>query len=176
MGALPAKQALIIAGPNGAGKTTFAREFLPMRVVVPTFLDADAIAERLSPAAPGRAAIRAGRSMLAAIRGHVERGEDFVFETTLAGRAFARSIPKWQARGYRVQLIFLALDSPELAVERVARRVGQGGHAVPEAVIRRRFFAGWRNFQTVYRPLVDSWLLLDNTGSRPILLGMGGHP
>jgi predicted ABC-type ATPase len=167
------RQALIIAGPNGAGKTTFARRFLPAQAVVPTFVNADLIAEQVSPLAPERAAIHSARLMIEAIRGHVERGEDFALETTLAGRAYARAIPRWRALGYRVELIFLALPSPEVAIARVAQRIRQGGHAVPDDIIRRRFFAGRENFETLYRPLVDAWALFDNSGEEPILVGRG---
>jgi len=88
----------------------------------------------------------------------------------LAGRGYARLIPRWQAAGYWVHLTFLKLQHEDLAVQRVAVRVAQGGHNVPENVIRRRFAKGWANFQNVYRNLVDSWRLYDNSGEQPILL------
>lgn len=164
---------IIIAGPNGAGKTTFAREFLPNEASCPIFVDADLIAAGLSPFAPDLAAQRAGRLMIAEIRRHAERSESFAFETTLAGRFYSRLIPKWRADQYQVHLVFLRLDTPELAIERVAVRIAQGGHNVPEPVIRRRFAQGWRNFHDLYRPLVDSWQLYDNSGGLPRLLEAG---
>lgn len=167
------RRALVIAGPNGAGKTTFAREFLPEEAGMPIFVNADLIAEGLSPFAPDRAAIQAGRLMAQAIRNHVARGESFAFETTLAGRGYARAIPRWQAAGYLVSLIFLALPSPELAIARVAERVRQGGHSVPDEVVRRRFHAGRANFDRIYRRLVDTWILFDNSGRTPILVDWG---
>ena len=166
----PEKKIIIIAGPNGAGKTTFAREFLPNEAVCPIFVNADLIAAGLSPFAPEREAITAGRLMLETIARHVRAGEDFAFETTLAGRGYARSIPEWRAQGYRVKLIFLKLASVELAIERVAARVAQGGHAIPEAVIRRRFVAGWYHFEHLYRTLLDAWQVYDNSGDDAILL------
>jgi predicted ABC-type ATPase len=111
--------------------------------------------------------------MVQMMREHVARGETFAFETTLADRGFARSIPKWQASGFRVSLWFLALASAEAAIDRVAIRVRQGGHFVPEDVIRRRFAAGRANFESVYGPLVDAWVLYDNSGARPALLDWG---
>jgi len=168
-----AKRALIIAGPNGAGKTTFAREFLPAEAGFLTFANADLIAAGLSPFDPARAAIQAGRLMLRQIEEHFERGEDFAFETTLAGRSYARAIPRWRARGYRVALLFLALPSPDFAVARVQMRVSQGGHAVPEDVVRRRFHSGRTNFEQIYKPLVDTWALYDSTTSPPTLIEWG---
>jgi predicted ABC-type ATPase len=94
-------------------------------------------------------------------------GDTFAFETTLAGRQYARWIPQWQAAGYHVKLIFLQLPTVDLALARVAARVAQGGHDVPAEVIRRRFAAGWRHFQTLYRPLVDSWIVYDTAGAQP---------
>lgn len=166
-------RAIIIAGPNGAGKTTFAREFLPAEAGLLTFINADLIAEGLSPFEPERAAIRAGRLMLEAIADHVARGEDFAFETTLAGRGYARAIVRWQASGYRVRLIFLSVPSPEVAIARVAERVRQGGHGIPDEVVRRRFYAGLQNFEHLYRPLVDEWSLYDNAGAQPVLVDEG---
>ena len=165
---------IIVAGPNGAGKTTFAREFLPQEAGCPTFVNADLIAAGLSPFAPERAAIQAGRLMLEAIANHVAKRESFAFETTLSGLAYARHIPQWRQMGYRVQLFFLSLPSADMAVQRVAERVRQGGHDIPEATIRRRFEAGKRLFTTVYQPLVDRWILYDNAGDEPALMDWSG--
>ncbi|HVQ36692.1 MAG TPA: AAA family ATPase [Pyrinomonadaceae bacterium] len=167
------QRVIIIGGPNGAGKSTFAREFLPNEADCPVFVDADLIAAGISPFNPEVAAWRAGRLMLQEIAEHVRRGETFAFETTLAGRTYSRLIPGWRTAGYKVHLVFLGLDTAELAVERVRVRVDQGGHNVPEQVIRRRFEQGWRNFVEVYRPLVDSWRLYDNSGELPQLLETG---
>ena len=140
------KNVIIIAGPNGAGKTTFAREFLPHEAACPTFINADLIAQGLSPFRPEAAARRAGRIMLEMIADGVRRGESFAIETTLSGRSYARMMPEWKQAGYRVTLYFLELPNAEMAVQRVADRVAQGGHDIPEPVIRRRFRAGKQNF------------------------------
>ena len=167
------KRILIIAGPNGAGKTLFATEFLPNEANCPTFINADMIAAGMSPFQPDLAAVSAGRLMLKLMRDYVRRGENFAFETTLSGRGYVRSIRNWQERGYRVQLIFLQLRTPEIAIERVRQRVLEGGHDVPEDVIRRRFEAGWHNFRTVYSELVDEWKLYENSSGTPLLIGEG---
>ena len=165
-----AKQILIIAGPNGAGKTTFAVEYLPNEANCPIFVNADLIAAGLSPFRPGRAAFRAGRLMLEEIHYHAKSGRSFAFETTLSGRGYMRWIPQWQGIGYRVKLIFLLLPTAEAAIKRVAQRVSEGGHDVHEPVIRRRFDAGWHNFNQTYRDLVDDWIVYDNSGRTPVLL------
>ena len=167
---------IIIAGPNGAGKTTFAREFLPNEAGCPVFVNADLIAAGLSPFAPERAALQAGRLTLQAIARHMAGRESFAFETTLSGRAYARQIPQWQALGYRVELFFLSLPSADMAVQRVAERVRQGGHNIPEATIRRRFEAGRRLLAEVYRPLVTQWVLYDNAGESPLLMDWSDKP
>ena len=167
---------IIIAGPNGAGKTTFAREFLPQEAGCPVFVNADLIAAGLSPFAPERAAIQAGRLTLQAIAQHVVQRECFAFETTLSGKSYARQIPHWRQSGYRVELFFLSLPSAEMAVQRVAERVRQGGHDIPEATIRRRFDAGKRLFFEVYQPLVDQWVLYDNSGDEPLLTDWSNKP
>ncbi len=114
--------------------------------------------------------------MLNEIARHAARGENFAFETTLSGRVYARRIPGWRAVGYHISLIFLSLPSPEIAIERVRERVKQGRHDVPEAEIRRRFEAGLRNFENVYRDLVDAWSYYDNSGREPALLDWGEKP
>ncbi len=169
------KKIIIIAGPNGAGKTTFAEEFLPKEANCPIFVNADLIAAGLAPFDPERAVIKAGRLMLEEIFEHVEQKESFAFETTLSGRSYARLIPSWRLEGFIVKLFFLRLDSPDLAIARVQQRVKEGGHNVPELIIRRRFDAGLRNFKTIYKPIVNEWVLYDNSGSAPLLLEEGGN-
>jgi predicted ABC-type ATPase len=164
------KDILVLAGPNGAGKTTFAREFLVNEARCPSFVNADLIAAGLSPFRPELFAVRAGRLMVQLIREHAARGDSFAFETTLADRTYARWIPRWQSTGYRVSLWFLALPSAEAAIARVAERVRQGGHGVPDEVVRRRYPAGVENFEKVYKALVDDWVLFDNSGDEPLLL------
>lgn len=172
----PQPRIIIIAGPNGAGKTTFAREFLPNEAACPVFVNADLIAAGLSPFAPEQAAVQAGRLMLAAIAQHAARRESFAFETTLSGRGYARHIPQWRASGYFVELFFLSLPHADMAVQRVAERVRQGGHHIPEATIRRRFVAGLELLRTVYQPLVDQWAVYDNAGDEPQLIDWSGKP
>jgi predicted ABC-type ATPase len=167
------KKIIIIAGPNGAGKTTFATEFLPNEAECVEFINADLIARGLSPFAPEKSALRAARVMLDLIAGNVRNGKSFAFESTLAGLIYARHIPQWRNAGYHVKLIFLSLFSADVAVGRVAARVQQGGHDIPEPVIRRRFEAGLKNFYSIYKSLVDSWALYDGTGIAPRLLEAG---
>jgi predicted ABC-type ATPase len=170
------KKIIIIAGPNGAGKTTFARSFLPEEAQCRRFINADLIAAGLSPFAPEAAAIKAGRLMLAEIDECVLQSESFAFETTLAGLAYLGRIKHWRATGYHVSLFFLRLPDAEMAIARVAERVLQGGHHIPEAVIRRRFAAGLRNLEHAYKPAVDAWVEFDNVGAEPVLIQWGENP
>lgn len=97
----------VIAGPNGAGKTTFAREFLPNYADCKIFINADLIAQGVSPFAAGEIAFRAGRLMLEEIELYAKRGESFGFETTLSGRSYLRMIGHLKRRGYEVHFFFL---------------------------------------------------------------------
>ena len=128
------RRILIISGPNGAGKTSFATEFLPNEADCPNFVNADLIAAGLSPFRADLVGFQAGRLMLKQIHEHARRGDSFAFETTLSRVGYARWIPRWQTQGYRVKLFFLRLPTPEAAIGRVAQRVSEGGHAVPESV------------------------------------------
>jgi len=165
----------IVAGPNGAGKTTFAQRFLPGYANCQEFVNADLIAAGLSPFNPESLAIQAGRLMLERIETLARTRVDFGFETTLAGRGYVPLLNRLRDEGYRVHLFFLWLPSPDLALSRVQDRVRAGGHGVPAEVVKRRFARGLSNFFHVYMPLLDSWMILDNSGDSPqrIALGLG---
>jgi len=170
------KKIIIIAGPNGAGKTTFARSFLPKEAGVLRFINADLIATGLSPFLPDTMAITAGRLMLQEIGGCISRSDSFAFETTLSGLAWLQHIKQWQSLGYLVILYFLSLQKVQLALLRVAERVKQGGHNIPEAVIRRRFKEGLFKFEQYYKPAVNEWTHYDNSTNELILLDAGENP
>jgi len=161
---------IVIAGPNGAGKTTFAREFLLRDAGVINFVNADLIAGGLSPLRPELAALAAGRLYLAELDRLAQTRADFAFETTLSGLMLLSRLKQWKAAGYRVEIIFLRLPSPRIALRRIAARVKQGGHDVPRADVVRRFVRGWDNFQTAYRSIADAWTVYDNSGDAPRLL------
>jgi predicted ABC-type ATPase len=160
----------IAAGPNGAGKTTYVRRFLLQEMRCREFVNADLIAAGLSPFAPDRAAFEAGRIMLARLRELAARREDFSFETTLSGRAYAPLLRELSAAGYRIRLDFLWIPNLDLTRTRVRQRVTKGGHDIPDDVQLRRFHLGVRNLADLYRPLVNYWRLYDNTGGHPHLV------
>jgi predicted ABC-type ATPase len=164
---------IIIAGPNGAGKTTFAREFLPKEAGVVSFVNADLIASGLSPLRPELAAFAGGRLFLAELDRLARARVDFAFETTLSGLIYVQRLKRWKAAGYRIEIVYLRLASPRLALRRIASRVRQGGHNVPRADVLRRFERSWRNFQQSYRPLAHVWTVYDNSGDAPQLIETG---
>lgn len=157
----------IIAGPNGAGKTTFARKFLPRYANCRVFINADLIAQGLSPFAPEQAAFHAGRLVLEQIQTHARRGDDFGFETTLSGRAHLRVIRDLKDRSYKVHLFYIWVPTEELTLARIKDRVLQGGHDIPEHVVHRRFDRSLINFFGPYRRAVDRWILFENAGPIP---------
>jgi len=164
---------IIIAGPNGAGKTTFAREFLPKDARVTHFVNADLIASGLSPLRPELAALAGGRLFLAELDRLAQARRDFAFETTLSGLVYLRRLKRWKAAGYRIEITYLRLPSPRLALRRISARVRQGGHNVPRADVLRRFNRGWENFTRHYRALADHWEVYDNSQRTPRLLEIG---
>ena len=158
------KKCYILAGPNGAGKTTFANEFLPIEAECLNFVNADLIAHGLSPFQPDKMAIEAGRLMIKHINDCVRKNESFAFETTLSGKGYVNKIKEWKKQGYEIIVYFFRLPSVEFAIERVRLRVAKGGHNIQEQDIRRRFNRSWNNFNTLYRPLADSWTIFDTSG------------
>jgi predicted ABC-type ATPase len=161
---------IIIAGPNGAGKTTFAREFLPKDAGVVHFVNADLLAAGLSPLKPALATLKAGKIFLVELDRLAGSRQDFAFESTLSGLTYLSRLKRWKSAGYRIEIIFLRLASPQLALRRIAARVKQGGHDIPRKDVMRRFDRGWSNFETAYKSLADAWAVYDNSGDRPRLL------
>jgi predicted ABC-type ATPase len=160
----------IIAGPNGVGKTTFAREFLPNYADCKNFVNADLIAQAMAPFSPETAAVRAGRMMLSEIRSFARRRVSFAFETTLSGRGYMALLRQLKAKGYEIHIFFLWVNTVDLALSRVQERVLRGGHDVPETVVRRRFGRSIGNFMSHYRQLADTWILFDNSASKPVVI------
>ena len=166
------KNVYIIAGPNGSGKTTFATEFLPDYVKCPNFINADFIAQGLSPFEPRIAAIKAGKLVLQQIKEFAERGIDFAFETTLSGKLYVNLFSELKKKGYTLHLFFLWVTNSNLAIGRIKERVLEGGHNVPANDVRRRFRRSINNFFNLYELIVDSWMLFDNSKTKPILIAV----
>ena len=165
----------IISGCNGAGKTTASYTILPEILDCREFVNADEIAYGLSPFNPEGVQVEAGRIMLRRVDALLEMGESFSIETTLAARTYARLVRRAQDRGYYVSLLFFWLNSIELAIQRVAERVRNGGHNVPERVIRSRYVSGIHNFFHLYANAVDYWTVFDNSESPRRLIASGGR-
>lgn len=164
------KNAYIIAGPNGSGKTTFATEFLPEFVKCSNFINADLIAQGLSPFSPQAAAIKAGKLVLEQINNFSDQGVDFSFETTLSGKLYLNLFSALKEKKYKIHIFFLWIPDTNLAISRIKWRVSQGGHDVPEPDVIRRFKRSISNFFKIYGPYADSWMLFDNAGLIPLLI------
>jgi predicted ABC-type ATPase len=158
------KRLYIIAGCNGAGKTTASYTILPEILDCKEFVNADEIAKGISPFQPEKAGIEAGRLMLKRINKLLELGENFAFETTLSTRSYVQFVEKAKELNYQVTCLFFWLSSEELAISRVATRVKEGGHNIPEDVIKRRYKSGLENFFKLFLPKVDNWLFVNNSG------------
>lgn len=164
------KNIYIIAGPNGSGKTTFASKFLPQYANCQNFVNADMIAQGLSPFSPRIAAIKAGRLVLERIHELAKKNVSFAFETTLSGKTYLNILKTQKNRGYQLHLFFLWIPDAELAVARIKDRVAEGGHSVPVHDVFRRFNRSIFNLFNVYLPVLDSVMLFDNAGSVPDLI------
>ena len=168
------KHLYIISGPNGAGKTTASYSVLPKILHCKEFVNSDEIARGLSPFNPESVAIEAGRLMLNRIKELLSRNESFSIETTLATRSYFRLIEKAHQQGYEVTLLYFWLKSPEQAIERVAERVSKGGHNIPQDIIVRRYYEGINNLFKIYMPIVDTWVLVNNSETPRNIVASGG--
>ena len=168
------KSLYIISGCNGAGKTTASYTVLPEILQCKEFVNADEIAKGLSPFNPESVAIEAGRLMLQRIEDLLNQDATFSIETTLATKSYVNLIRRARDKGYRVHLIFFWLESPELAIQRVAERVSKGGHNIPLDVIQRRYVAGIRNLFNFFMEEVDLWMIYDNSHNPRTFIAKGG--
>jgi predicted ABC-type ATPase len=157
------KKIFMIAGPNGAGKTTTAMSLISNIAILDEFINADEIARGLAPMHPESMSLTSSKLMIKRFKELLESNKSFAFETTASGTNYVKHLKEAKASNYEIHLMFLWLPSPDLAVKRVAQRVEQGGHHIPEDTIRRRYYAGLKNLIKHYLPLSDSALILDNS-------------
>jgi len=164
------KNIYIIAGPNGSGKTTFAKTFLPEYAKCERFINADLIAAGLSPFSPQQAAIKSGKLVLEQIKEYSKNGVDFGFETTMSGVTYLKYFEMFKEKGYIINIFFLWIPDPKLAIARIKDRVAQGGHNVPVKDIKRRFNRSIKNFFKHYHLLSDKWILFNNAEPKPKII------
>lgn len=168
------KNLYIISGPNGAGKTTASYTVLPKILNCREFVNADEIARGLSPFNPEGMAVEAGKLMLQRISELLQKEESFSIETTLSTRSYYRLVEKAHRKNYDVTLLYFWLKSPDQAAERVAERVAKGGHDIPKDVIVRRYWKGLNNLFHIYMPIVDTWILVNNSETPRTIIATGG--
>lgn len=164
------KNLYVIAGCNGAGKTTASFTILPEILDCKEFVNADEIAKGLSPFQPDKVAVEAGRIMISRINNLLEDELSFAFETTLATKSYKNKILLANNKGYTVTLLFFWLQTIDLAKERVATRVLEGGHDIPKDVIQRRYINGIKNLFSIYIPIVDELMIFDNSQMKSELI------
>lgn len=160
---MTSQRILMIAGPNGAGKTTMTLELIRSCALFYEFINADEIARGLAPKHPESMALTASKLMIKRLKELLDDNKSFAFETTASGTNYVKHLKEAKAKGYEINLTFLWLSKPEEAVKRVAQRVKQGGHNVPEESIIRRYYSGIKNLILHYLPLADEAFILDNS-------------
>jgi len=170
---LKEKNIYIIAGCNGAGKTTASFTILPEILDCKEFVNADEIAKGLSPFQPEKVSFEAGRIMLERIEVLLKSNENFAFETTLSTKSYKQKLIQAKQNGFKVKLLFFWLPTIEMAINRVAIRVSECGHNIPEDVIARRYSRGIQNLFKIYIPLCDDWAVFDNSEETPDLIAEG---
>lgn len=126
----------IIAGANGSGKSTFAEVLLKEKHL--EFLNADEIAKEIAPDAIDSVPISAGKIYFHRLDEYFKNNKSFAVESTLSGNNIVRIIKKARKQNYKIILVYSFLQSCMTCIERVKKRVENGGHNVPEEDIIRR--------------------------------------
>ncbi|MEO8233648.1 MAG: zeta toxin family protein [Ignavibacteriota bacterium] len=165
----------LIAGCNGAGKSTAAYTMLPEMLNCKEFVNADNIAKGISPFSPESVAFEAGRVMIQRIDQLVKNKIDFAIETTLSSRTYLYKAAEWKKQGYEIILIYIWLNSPTLAIERIKDRVNKGGHFVPDDVVKRRYYRGIKILFKHFTALCDYWLVVNNSHEEPKMIAEGNN-
>ena len=161
------KKFIIFAGVNGAGKSTLyqtePKENLGVR------LNSDEILHSLGLNwKDPNAQITAGKQMLRLQKECLEKGISFNQETTLSGITILKTIRQAKELGYSIHLRYIGVENPQIAKERVEKRIALGGHGVTGETIERRFIKSQENFLKVY-PICDTVILYDNTVSMRLI-------
>jgi predicted ABC-type ATPase len=163
----------VIAGCNGAGKTTASFTILPEILDCKIFVNADEIAKGLSPFEPENVSFEAGRIMLVRIDSLITENKSFSIETTLSTRSYKNIFSEAIKKGYKIKLLFFWLQNESLAVKRVKTRVKEGGHNIPEDIIKRRYKRGLENLFKIYLSLLSEIMIFDNSNDSIELIATG---
>jgi predicted ABC-type ATPase len=136
----------IIAGPNGAGKSSLSADLYENTGIKPFDFDYKFLLKwsrfSFDPSLEQVIHLSTQEEYEDRKNECLVSGLDFAFETNYHDPDVANTIRLFRKEGYRVELIFLFLATPEEAIARVNTRVLAGGHAVSIQTIRERFYVG----------------------------------
>ncbi len=162
----------IISGANGSGKSTLAEVLLKEKHL--EFLNADEIAKEISPNAINKVPISAGKVYFKRLNEFLKKDVSFAVESTLSGMNIVKIIDKAKLNGYKIILIYSFLQNCTTCIERVKKRVKNGGHNVPEEDIIRRYYKSIVRFWDNYKNIVDEWTLFYNGYDyAPLIVSVG---
>ena len=155
---------LVVAGVNGAGKSSNIE-----KTRVEEYINPDKIAKEFAEKHPDQNQLRAMKGVLDRVNANIAQKKDFAIETTLASRTALNQMKRAKDAGFEVQLNYVALDTVERHVERVASRVAKGGHDISREDIERRFRTSYENLPKAIE-LADKVNIFDNSDKlKPVL-------
>ena len=154
------KKYILIAGVNGAGKSTLYETIAELKVM--DRINVDELVREIGSWRNSIDVFKAGKIAVKRLEDYFTAGRSFNQETTLCGKSIIRNIEKAKQIGYLVEMHYVGVDNVDIAKQRIAYRVANGGHGIPDEDVERRYAESFKQLKQVME-MIDLLIFYDNT-------------